>query len=61
MTKEEIVTLIVESINSDNRELCQKGNMDPAQIEKSISDSQPSLYLIAGNLYDRMKEKAVIV
>ncbi len=61
MTKEEIVDFIVESINSDNRELCERGNMPEEQIQQSMADSQPALQLMASNLYDRMKEKNLLV
>ena len=61
MTKEEFVDFIVESINTDNLELCKMGNMPEEQIKQSIADSQPSLKLISTNLYDRMKEKNLLV
>jgi hypothetical protein len=61
MTKDEFVEFIVESINTDNLELCKMGNMPEEQIKQSIADSQPSLKLISTNLYDRMKEKNLLV
>jgi hypothetical protein len=61
MTREEIVAFILDSINKDNLELCQKMNMSEDQIKKSVEDSQPSLNFISGNLYDRMKAKGLLV
>lgn len=60
MTKDEILDLIVESINLDNRELCIRGGMPEEQIQKSMAESQPSLQYMAANLYDRMKEKNIL-
>lgn len=60
MTKDEFVEFIVDSINEDNLELCKMGNMPEEQIKQSMADSQPSLKLIATNLYDRMKDKSLL-
>ncbi len=60
MTKDEFVEFVVDSINEDNLELCKMGNMPEEQIKQSMADSQPSLKLIATNLYDRMKEKNLL-
>jgi hypothetical protein len=61
MTKDEVVDFIVESINLDNRELCEKGNMPEEQIKQSMADSQPSLQYMAYNLYARMKAKNLLI
>jgi malonyl CoA-acyl carrier protein transacylase len=61
MTKDEFVEFIVDSINEDNLELCKMGNMPEEQIKQSMADSQPALQLMASNLYDRMKEKNLLV
>ena len=61
MTKDEFVEFILDSINEDNLELCKRANMPEEQIKQSMADSQPSLKLIATNLYDRMKEKNLLV
>ena len=60
MTKDEFVEFIVDSINEDNLELCKRTNMPEEQIKQSMADSQPSLNMIATNLYDRMKEKNLL-
>jgi hypothetical protein len=56
MNREELIDFMIASINADNREICQRGSMPAEQIEKSIDESQPSLYFIVGNLYDKLKE-----
>ena len=61
MTKDEIVGFIVESINLDNRDLCEKVNMPEEQIKQSMADSQPALHYIAYNLYARLKAKNLFI
>ena len=61
MTKDEVIDFIIESINLDNRDLCEKANMPEEQINQSISDSQSSLQYIAFNLYARMKAKNLLI
>ena len=61
MTKEEVVKFMLDSINKDNLEMCEKLNMSEEQIKKSMADSQQGLNLIATNLYDRMKQQNLIV
>jgi hypothetical protein len=51
---------MLDSINKDNLELCEKMNMSEEQIKKSVEDSQNSLSLIVSNLYDRMKQQSLI-
>ena len=60
MTKEEVIDLMLKSINDDNRELCLKGGMSEEDTESQISQSQGSLQLIVSNMYDRMKDASVI-
>jgi|694.fasta_scaffold64599_5 hypothetical protein len=60
MNDQEIVAFMVDSLNADNRAICQNNGMDPAEIEKSIEQSQQSLVFMMGNLYVKMKEKNLI-
>jgi hypothetical protein len=60
MTKDEYVAFIMDSINQDNIEICQRGGMSEEDIKKSVSDSQQSLNFIVSNLYDRMKVKGLV-
>jgi hypothetical protein len=61
MTREEVMKFMLESINNDNREICRRGQMPEDQIEKSIKESAPALELMVGNLYNKLKEKNLLV
>lgn len=60
MTKDEVVKLMLENINNDNRNLCKQGGMSDADAEMQIQQSQPTLALMCSNLYDLLKQKAII-
>ena len=60
MSKEETIKIMLDSINSDNRELCSKAGMSESDTENQIQQSQPSLVYILGNAYDKLKEADVI-
>jgi hypothetical protein len=61
MTKEEVMKFMIESINADNREICRRGNMPEDQMEKSIEESAPAIELMVSNLYNKLKEKNLLV
>jgi len=61
MTKEEVIKFMLESINSDNRQMCRRGQMPEDQIEKSIKESEPALMVIVESLYNKLKEKNLLV
>jgi|LakMenEpi03Aug12_release.lakeMendotaPanAssembly.Ray.scaffolds.fasta_scaffold3045413_1 hypothetical protein len=60
MNKEEVIKLIVNSINQDNREMSERGGMDKNEIEKQIERSQPTLTYMAESLYNKLIENKVI-
>lgn len=60
MTKDEVVNVMLKSINDDNRKLCKQGGMSDAETEAQIGQSQPSLLLICSNLYDKLKDDQII-
>jgi DNA modification methylase len=60
MAKEEVVQIMLDSVNNDNRGLCKQGGMSDADTEAQIAQSQPSLMLICSNLYDVLKQKEII-
>ena len=60
MNKEEIIDLMLESINTDNREMCKQSGMSDTDTEKQIADSQQSLVFIVSNMYQRLKESGAI-
>jgi hypothetical protein len=39
--KATFINLMINSINQDNRDICQRGGMANDEIEKSIEQSQP--------------------
>lgn len=60
MTKEEVLMIMLEKINNDNRVMCKSMGMSDADTEAQIEQSQGSLLIICNNLYDLLKEKAII-
>ncbi|NBO72806.1 hypothetical protein EBV26_20390 [bacterium] len=61
MSKDEVIKIMLDSVNADNRDLCQKAGMSDADAESQIQQSQPSLVFILSNVYDKIKEAGVIV
>jgi hypothetical protein len=55
MSKEDILKLMISSLNKDNLEMAERSNMDRNEIDKMIAESQPSLQFMVSNMYDRMK------
>jgi len=60
MNKEEILILMLNSINDDNRDMAERANMDKDQAEQFILDSQPSLQFMVSNMYERMEAAGVL-
>ena len=60
MNKEEIIDLMLDSINTDNREMCKQSGMSDADAEKQIAESQQSLVFMVSNMYQRLKESGAI-
>jgi hypothetical protein len=60
MTKDDVITIMMNSINDDNRQLCVENGMSEEEIEKNINASQLSLGFIMSNIYDKLVEKGII-
>jgi hypothetical protein len=60
MNKEEIIDFMLDSINSDNREMCKNNGLNEEETKKQIDQSQPALTFITANLYKKLKEVGVI-
>jgi hypothetical protein len=60
MNQQEVIAFMINSVNNDNRELCERSGMSKEDAESSIQMSQPSLGLLMSNLYDRMKQEGFI-
>lgn len=61
MNKEEIIDLMLDSINSDNREICKQSGMSDEDAQKQIDQSQQALVFMVSNIYQKLKERGVIV
>jgi len=60
MNKEEVIDFMLESINTDNKEMCKNNGLSDEDTQKQIDQSQPALTIITANLYKRLKESGVI-
>lgn len=60
MNKEDIIKIMLDSINADNREMCKQMGMSADDTEKQIQQSQQSLIFMFGNIYDKLKEVGAI-
>lgn len=60
MTKEEAVTIMLNSINEDNRAMGLQAGISSEEMENQIAQSQPSLGFMMSNIYDRLKEGGII-
>ena len=61
MNREEIVKMMLESINSDNRQYCLDMGMSEEDTEKQIAQSQMTLGAMMENIYDKMLDKQLLV
>ena len=52
---------MMESINSDNKQLCLDMGMSEAEANKNIEQSQMSLGLMMSNIYDKLVDAKIIV
>lgn len=59
MNKDDILNIMLTSINDDNRALCQQGGMSEADTESQIEQSQPSLGFILSNMYEKLDAAGV--
>jgi len=60
MTKEEAVSLMLESINADNLALGLQAGLDEEQLKNNIEQSQPSLGFMMSNIYDKLQAGGAI-
>ena len=61
MNKEDAIKIMMDTINSDNREFCLMSGMSEEEADKNIEQSQMSLGVIINNIYDKLVEAQVIV
>ena len=61
MNENEILKFMLDSIKQDNHDMAIRAGMSEEQIKESFDQSQPSLVFIVQNLYNRMKEREIIL
>lgn len=54
MTKEEAIDIMMESINSDNRQMGIAAGISAEELEKQIAQSQPTLAFMMENIYNKL-------
>jgi hypothetical protein len=59
--RNDVVTIIMDSINEDNRKLCLANGLTEEQADEHIDNAQGSLAMIMYNVYDKLVEAKVIV
>ena len=60
MNKEEAVTIMMESINADNLALGLQAGLEEEALKSQITQSQPSLGFMMGNIYDKLQAGGAI-
>jgi hypothetical protein len=60
MTKEEAVTIMLDSINADNLALGLQAGLNEADLKTQIEQSQQSLNFMMSNIYDKLKEAGAV-
>jgi len=60
MTREEIMDLMLNSINEDNRAMGLQAGISDDDMEMQIAQSQASLSFMMSNIYDKLKDSGVI-
>ncbi len=61
MNKEDAISIIIESINSDNKELCIRSGMTEAEAETQIEQSQPSLHFMMENALNKLIDAGLAI
>ena len=51
---------MLESINSDNRDICRNSGMSDEETNTQIDQSQPALIFMVSNMYQKLKDSGVI-
>jgi hypothetical protein len=60
MTKEQVLDIMMESINADNKAMGVQAGLSEAELNTQIAQSQPSLSFMMSNIYDKLKESGAI-
>jgi hypothetical protein len=60
MNKQDALKLMIQSMNDDNRQLCEMTNMSNDETEALIEKSQQSLQFMLSNIYDKLEAAGFI-
>lgn len=60
MTKEEVVNIMLNSINEDNKAMGIQAGFNEADLDAQIAQSQTSLSFMMSNIYDKLQAGGVI-
>jgi hypothetical protein len=60
MTKEQAIEIMMDSINSDNKQFCLDNGMSEEEADKNIQNSQMSLGVMMSNIYDKLVDAKII-
>lgn len=60
MTKQELLNIIIESVNSTNLEICRNANMPEEQIKTYFEQSADSMSFVMARLVDTLVEKGLV-
>ena len=60
MTKEEALSIMMESINADNLALGIQAGLNEEDLKMQIAQSQQSLGFMMSNIYDKLKDSGAI-
>lgn len=61
MNKEDVISIIIESINTDNKELCLRSGMSEEQADSQIEQSQPSLQFMMENALNKLIDAGLVL
>lgn len=60
MNREEVIKLMVDSIENDNRKICKQNGMAEDEVEDSIAKSTQSINYMMNNIYTKLVDKGII-
>ena len=61
MSKDEVLSIMLESFNSDNYKMAEASGMLEEDIKQNIENSKPSIEFMLSNIYDILLQKNIIV
>lgn len=56
MEEQEVIKLMLDSFNEDNRMMALQSGMSPDEVESYINQSMPSISFMLTNVYNKMKD-----